>query len=326
MRRPDFRMRLAAAVLWCAWAGAWAGAEPAARPLTPPSVAPTTQPDTQPADSSNFMRFVDDGAGGGKLLTAIVTYKNDAGVTLHLIGAVHVAEKEYYESLNKTFRGYDALLYEMVKPKGSPAPRRGQKSHSTIGAFQRFLKDVLSLDFQLDDIDYTRPNFVHADLDAETFSELQDERGESFLGLMLKSMLHEINRQAEGRGRSVAPITMIDLLVAIRAPDRPRQLKLLLAQQFGDIEEQMAGLDGPNGSVIITERNKKCIETLKTAIADGNKDIGIFYGAAHMKDMSQRVEKLGFHKVDSEWRVGWDMTAPTPATAPATQPALGPSF
>jgi hypothetical protein len=31
---------------------------------------------------------------------------------------------------------------------------------------------------------------------------------------------------------------------------------------------------------------------------------------------------MGFKKTASEWRVGWDMTAPaTPATRPATRPA-----
>ena len=34
-----------------------------------------------------------------------------------------------------------------------------------------------------------RANFVHADLDAETFSRMQEERGESLAGLMLSGIL-----------------------------------------------------------------------------------------------------------------------------------------
>jgi len=57
--------------------------------------------------------------------------------------------------------------------------------------------------------DYDRPNFVHADLDAETFNEMQEQRGETFLGLMLRSIVHEMKRQQEGRG---APdITLFDV-------------------------------------------------------------------------------------------------------------------
>lgn len=272
------------------------------------AAGPATQPATQPAVQGEFIRFVEDGSGGGKLQTSIVTYKNAGGVTLHLVSALHVGEKAYYEELNKTFESYDALLYELIMRKGARPPAPGEKSQSALSTFQRFLKNVLSLDFQLDDIDYTKPNFIHADLDAETFAAMQTERGESMIGIMLHSMLREMQRQAAGKG-SKAQFGMLDLLIAMQAPDRPRQLKLLLARQFDDIEDQMSGLDGPNGSVIITERNKKCMETLKKAIADGHENIGVFYGGAHMHDMSQRVEAMGFHRTGTEWRTSWDMSS-----------------
>ena len=104
---------------------------------------------------------------------------------------------------------------------------------------------------------------------------------------------------------------MIEFLVALRAPDRARQLKLLLARQFDDIEDQMAGLTGPNGSVIITERNKAAMAALDTALKDGHKDIAIFYGAAHMPDLSQQLIAKGFKPLAAE----------TPTAAPATAEA-----
>jgi hypothetical protein len=273
-------------------------------------------PASQPADPSEFMRYVDDSAGGGKVETAIITYKNKDGVSVDLIAAIHVGEKGYYDGLETKFESYDALLYEMVKPKGALPPTPGEKSHSPISSFQRFLKDALALDFQLDDIDYTKKNFVHADLDAETFFALQNQRGESILGIMLHSMIREMEREAAGNGPK-QQVGLLDLLAAMQAPDRPRQLKLLLGRQMADIEDQMAGLDGPDGSVIITERNKKCLETLSETIKDGNKHIGIFFGAGHMHDMSARLKEMGFHQTAKEWRVGWDMTLPRPATQPA---------
>ena len=281
-------------------------------------------PATQPAETPQFLRFIEDANGGGKLEAAIVTYKNSAGVTVHLASALHVAEKSYYDGLAKTFEGYDELLYEMVKYKDQPPPSPGERSHSTVSGIQRFLKDSLDLDFQLDDIDYTKANFVNADLDYETFSRMQDERGESILGIMIQSMLREMRRQAEGQGRKGPEIGLFDLLLALRAPDRPRQLKILLARQFDDIEDQIAGLTGPNGSVIITERNKAALEGLSKAIADGKKNIGIFYGAGHMRDMEKRLEAMGFSPTGIEWRLGWDMTIQPgdPATRPTTRPAV----
>jgi len=252
---------------------------------------------------SKFLRFVDDNEGGGRLESAIVSYKNADGVKVHLVAAVHVGEKKYYEDLSKTFSTYDALLYEMVKPKETAVPVRGEKSQSMVSAFQRMLKDVLDLEFQLDAVDYSAKNFVHADLDAETFAKLQEERNENIFTLMLRQMLAEMSKPSQ------APeVSLTELVVALLSPDSARHFKLILAKQFEDIEAKVAGIEGPNGSVIVSERNKAAISVLKDSIAKGSKDIGIFYGAAHMTDMEKHLTEMGFTRQSSEWRVAWDMT------------------
>ncbi len=256
------------------------------------------------APKDSFMRFVDDNDGGGKLQTAITTYRNADGVTVHLVGAVHVGEAGYYQGLNKTFATYDALLYELIKPKDSAVPSPNAPSNSLLSMFQRFLKDMLDLTFQLDQINYGAKNFIHADLDAETFAKMQEERGESFLTLMLRQILNEM-----ANPRTNQPdISLPEILVALTSPDRARHFKLILGRQFEDIETRMAGFEGPDGSVLVTERNKAAIKVLQTTIAAGKKNIGIFYGAAHMKDMEKRVVELGFKKTGVEWRTAWDMT------------------
>jgi hypothetical protein len=270
-----------------------------------------------------FLRFVDDGKGGGTLQVAEMAYKNNAGVVVHLVGAVHVAEPSFYHAMNDEFKTYDALLYEMVKPKGSGVPEPGQAPASAIGMFQHWMKDVLKLDYQLDDVDYTAPNFVHADLDWETFEAMQSQRGESMFGIMLQSMLHGMAEQNAAQNQQ-KDFGLIDLVILMRAPDRARQMKLMIAQQFGDIEDQMSGLTGPDGSVIITERNKKALSVLNDTIDGGKKNIGIFYGAAHLADMSERLAAMGFKPVgDPTWHVAWDMTQP-PATQPGNAPATAP--
>ena len=260
----------------------------------------------QEADSekkTEFLRFVDDGHGGGKLETAVATYKNDDGVIVHLVGAVHIGDGSYYKSLNKTFEGYDSVLYEMVKPKDAGPPQPGEeRNNSIISVLQRFMKDALELQFQLDAIDYTKPNFVHADLDWETFQKMEEERGESIWSLMLRQMLKEMANPPEDQ----PDIGLTDLLDALTSPDRATKLKMLLGRQFGHIEEEMSAF---GGTVLITERNKACFKVLDKQIADGKKDIGIFYGAGHMSDMERRLLKRGFHQTGLDWRVAWDMTA-----------------
>lgn len=266
---------------------------------------------------SEFVRFSDDGKGGGTLDTAIVTYRNEAGCTVHLVAAVHFGERSYYRDLNKTFDTYDAVLYELVKPRGSGVPAghavtrpttRGSqiRGATVIFGLQSFLRDTLKLEFQLDAIDYDRPNFIHADLDTETFNAMQEQRGESLFGLMIRSVVHEMKRQAKGEGSQ--PITMFDILAAMQSPDSTRQYKLLLARQFKQMEEQIQGLEGEEGSVIVTERNKAALRVLEKTIAQGRKDIGIFYGAGHMRGIEDAlVGRMGFKRTGTEWRVAWEM-------------------
>ncbi len=282
-------------------------------------------PAAGPVEKDQYLRFVEDNEGGGRLETAISSYKNAAGVTVHLVAAVHVADKAYYAQLNKTFATYDALLYEMVKPRGMGVPTAVDRSNSAISMFQRLLKDLLDLDFQLDAIDYTAPNFVHADLDAETFARLQKERGESLFSLMLRVMLDEMAKPQANRPEEPS---LTELLIMLTSPDRSRHLKLVLGRQFKDIESKVASIEGPAGSVLVSERNKAAIEVLKQSVTDGKKTIGIFYGAAHMPDLSKRLQALGYEQTGTQWLLAWDMTPKegdviikVVKKKPATQPA-----
>jgi hypothetical protein len=276
---------------------------PAAYAETPVETAPATQPVT---DTAKFLRFVDDEHGGGKLETAIATYRNAAGQTVRLVAAVHIGEKSYYESLNDTFASDDAVLYEMVKPKDAGPPQPFAPAKSGISQFQHFLKDSLALDFQLDDVDYSRPNFVHADLDAETFEKMQAERGESMFTLILRQMLQAMAQPQKFDSDQTAD----DLITMLCRPDSERQVKLMLARHMGDVEDMAAGLEGPQGSVILTERNRAALKVLKTELEQGKQHISIFYGAAHMPSMSRTLtQDMGFKQVGNlEYRMAWDMT------------------
>jgi hypothetical protein len=288
---------------------------------------PATAPSTAPVEGSKFLRFVPDAQGGGVLQTSIVTYRNDVGAAVDLIAAVHIADPQFFHDLDKRFKDYDALLYEMVKPKDynpgqdRPAtrPAASVRNMGWVGMVQRFMKSSLDLAFQLDEINYGAPNFVHADLDVDTFFDMQEDRGESMMSLMIQSMMNEMSRQNQGMG-TAAPGVM-DLITALQSPDRSRQLKLVLAKQFNQMDEMMSGLEGPNGSVIITERNKAALKVLRERIAKGDRKLGIFYGAGHLTSMEKTlIGQMGFKQVgEPVWITAWNMKAPT--SQPATRPA-----
>ena len=256
-------------------------------------------------ESAEYVRFVSAGKDAGRLETAIVDFEGPGGAKVHLVAAIHIADKAYYDELSRTFELYDALLYELVKPSGD-GPAGASQSMSFLSMFQRWMKDTLGLQFQLDAIDYTRPNFIHADMDLETFEKLQKERGEGFLALLWRAVQADLKRQARGDpSRDVDPM---ELIKALFARDRSRSLKLLMGRQLQDIEEQVAGLEGEKGSVILTERNKVAFQVLRKTLAAGKKDIGIFYGGAHMPDLERRITKdLGFVRKDVRWLSAWDM-------------------
>lgn len=296
--------------------------------------AQTTQP------GSKFLRFVADQNGGGVLQTSIVTYRNEQGKTVDLIGAVHIADQRYFKDLSETFKGYDALLYELVKPKdvvpGQPRPQgqpQGERPLQWVGTMQQMLKEALELTFQLDEIDYARPNMVHADLDTETFMQMQADRGESILTLMLQQMIREMARPQPAAGAVVggAGMEAMDVagfLMALQSPDRSRQLKLMLARQFNQMDSMLGGLGGPGGTVIVTERNRAALTTLQKRLSAGDRNVGIFYGAAHLSEMEKDLTgPMGFKQVgEPKWITAWDMAAPAGARGaangvrPATRP------
>ncbi|MCC6425024.1 MAG: hypothetical protein IT447_16235 [Phycisphaerales bacterium] len=288
--------------LWRIALGVMIGLGWMASPVVWADQTPTTAPAQAEAVQSPFLRFVDEGAAGGMLESGEVTLVNAEGVSVDLIAAIHIGETSYYQELNRHFQDFDAVLYEMVMPKGMRPLAPGAGGDSSVAQLQRFLKDVLGLDYQLDVIDYRPANFIHADMDTETFEQLQRQRGESFASLMLQGLMRaladpppQVDAQAE------------DLLDLLTRPDLDRQIKLVLARQLGDIERMAGGLDGPDGSVILTERNKAAMKVFEETLKQGHRHIAIFYGAAHMPDLQKRVEAMGFKPVNTQWRLAWDL-------------------
>jgi hypothetical protein len=296
LRRARWVLGLAL-VLACGWSAATAD-EPAVKTKT------------------RFLRIERDADGEPLALeTAIVRYESDApeykGVTIDLIGAVHVGEKAYYEKLNKEFEGYDAVLYEMVAPEGTRIPK-GAKPGGMLATLQNGMKDLLGLEHQLQYIDYTKPNLVHADMSPMEFAKSMADRGETMTDLLLRMMVAGLNKSSSGNaGKS----SELEMLMALFDPNRAGRLKRMVAEQFADLETLIAGIDGPNGSTILTERNKVALGKLEKQLDSGRKHVAIFYGVGHLPDMSQRLTgDWKFHQVDQRWLTAWKLTdEPAPA-------------
>ena len=266
--------------------------------------------------TKEFIRFAKTGRDEGRVETAVKTYQRTAdGVMVSLISVVHVGDGAYFDKLQTSFESYDAVLYEMIRDRETDPTKKVGTEHP-VSQLQIAMKTLLELDFQLDRIDYGKTNFIHADLDPETFASLQTERGESIFGLLLKAALEEQRRQSADPNAGLNPFSV---LFALASQDRGQQLKFLLGQQMGQMEDLMAGLnqsaDG-KGSAILSGRNEFAMKVLAREIGRGRKRLAIFYGAGHMPDFGKRLHDQGFAPVAEHWNTAWDIRRKKDARSP----------
>jgi hypothetical protein len=282
------------------------------------------------AEAPDFIR-VEDSDTATALQTAVVRYtKGEASV--ELVGAIHIADKKYYEALNRRFERYEALLFEGIGDPPAAVPEVGEaaeppavdvpevteevpaeeapveeipaakvpakkgKLDGLHGAYESGAK-WLGLAYQMKEIDYRKPNFVHADLSMAEFTALQKERGETLIGFVLKSGLKKTDKP-------VKEPSSLKMLVSLVRGDKDG-LKRELVHTLGAGDDQVAALAGDN--VIIGDRNAKCLEVLDRELLAGKKKLGIFYGAAHFPDMEQRLLDGGWQKAGEEWMTAWDI-------------------
>lgn len=287
-------------------------AAPAAAPSPAKSEASKKQPKEASGAKMQFLRLVRDAKRNPVAMeAAIVTYAprdcSQNHPTVDLVSAVHIGEKSYYKELNRRFGQYDVVLYELVAPEGTRiAPGGRDVGKHPVSMLQSFMTDVLELEFQLRAIDYTKPNLVHADLSPEQFAEAMRKRGESFWTLFLRMWGYAMSRQTDAAESDAA------LLLALFSKNRALALKRAFAEQFEQFGGSLTALEGPDGSALIADRNKKALEVLRKQIDAGKKKIAIFYGAGHMEDFDRRLrEDFGLAPVETHWLVAWDLKAPS---------------
>ncbi|KAI3992548.1 hypothetical protein MKX01_022639 [Papaver californicum] len=308
---------------------------------------------------ADFMRFrKGNEKSSGELQTAVVSYRKKFPWSLlkpflqvDLVSTIHIGDKEYFEALQKDLESYDCVLYEMVtsrenlENRGNPAATKRlagrSRGFNIIGCIQRQMARILTLDFQLDCLNYDARNWYHADLDIETFKLLQLERGESFFtfarDMTVKSTKAFVQAAAVPKGldpvRSkllwasrVLPMPLVGLLLigsvcydaGDEASDYPElealsrldiggAFKIFLAKRLTSEFSQVTS-DVEESSVIIGERNRVATLALQRAIDDGCNKIAVLYGGGHMPDLGRRLRE-DFDMVPSqvEWVTAWSI-------------------
>lgn len=259
---------------------------------------------------SEHLRIRRDDRGRAMAMDTSITrfeMKNKDGerVYVDLIGAIHIGEKEYYQALNDRFEQYDAMLYELVAPEGTVIPKGGGGRDVTnpVAAMQLGMMSGLDLTFQLEEIDYTKKNFVHADMTPEEFAESWKNNNESLGRILLKSIGQSMAMQQRGGGPS-----NLSLLSAALSDNPTLGFRRIAAKQMVDMDAGMSIFEGDNGSTIIDHRNAKVIEVLQRELDKGTKEIAIFYGAGHLNDLQRRLESdLKMKRGGKTWLEAWKL-------------------
>lgn len=165
----------------------------------------------------------------------------------------------------------------------------------------------LALTGQMGSIDYTKGNFVHADVTLEEFQRLQAEREESVLGFAEKA-------QKEGGAKQPDPQKLMQAMLSGNSSKK----KLEIIHTLGGGDDQIKMFAG--ASAIIGDRNAKCLEVFDKQVGKGRKKLAIFYGAAHFPDMEKRLLEKGNKKTKQEWATAWDVPKPEEAKAAPEEP------
>jgi hypothetical protein len=265
---------------------------------------------------SKFIRVTrDDRKQPTALETAVVRYvpaSGENGLVVDLVGVVHVGDRAYYEKLDKALGEYDVVLYELVAPKGTRVPRGGARnSGNPLALLQGMMKTVLQLESQTERIDYTRKNFVHADLSPDEMWEAMQKRGETGLTLVLgvvTDVLRQANLQEQKGGAPAGLDEEFDPLAMLFDPQAAVKLKRVMATQLETMDTD-AGLGQTLNHILITDRNKAAMTVFQKELVKGTKKIAIFYGAAHMPDFERRLlADFGMRRQGQQWHRAWDLS------------------
>ena len=274
-----------------------------------------------------YTRIVNSDTNTVQLQIAIRKFvpEHHRGPAIWLVGTAHIAESNYYHTVQDYLDARTVVLYEGINAdahkrhleksgvvKTNAVPEA--EAHGTNEGFsmQSALAQSLGLVFQLDAIDYDRTNFVNSDLSvlqierlmigdsnavpvaagepgrsSPTFDALlQVMDGSSFLGGLLKLGVKFI-----GANPSLQALTRLMFIDAI-------------GNIKGDFSE-MRGLPPDMQhllKVLIEARNQNVVDDLKAEIklVPHSGSIAVFYGTGHMDNMEKSITRQLHYRPDGD--------------------------
>ena len=137
-----------------------------------------------------------------------MNFENEAETQLSLVAAVHIGEEEYYLEINDYFKTRDIVLCELIaEPLEVPVSGGRESSTSLIGFIQQSMARFLNIGFQLEEVDYTQSNFLHADPTPSELDKLIASKDEIFFTIFPNVALAKIAEQNASPDEPLSSLT-----------------------------------------------------------------------------------------------------------------------
>jgi len=269
-------------------------------------------------------RVVNVGSNLVQLQIAVRKFVPDRGkgAAVWLTGVSHIGDSNYYATLQKHLDAQTLVLYEGVSATahgsggatGAPPPdwkepAEALPSDSRRPGLQASMASSLGLVFQLDAIDYNRPNFRNSDLSIEQLRQILEETpappDSASAGQSFDSLLELMQG-----GSLLDGVLQLFMRFLGASPRLQGMSKLTLIETLGQINGDPARLRGLPPAmkqlldVLVARRNENVIANLKGELQKmpPRGTIAIFYGTGHMPDLEMRLRReLHYRAADELW-------------------------
>ena len=253
-----------------------------------------------------------------QLQTPVAHYQRNEQ-SLSLIGVVHIADAAYYQALNTLFSSYDAVFYEMIaspqtvarlksgaqqpQPQPDPAPQAPLKKNapqkssvSGLNNGYNLFKNMLALESQSQWINYSAPNFIHADMTLNQFEREMQKRNTTVMNEAVSNLdvFSQIDQAVVMRAMLTGDPTTLkaNLMTVLAASAAPRD-------------------ENQPETILIHLRNEECLRIVSEHLQhQAPKKSAIFYGAAHLPDFHHRLTQDGWTLSETEWMNAWSIEQP----------------
>jgi hypothetical protein len=240
---------------------------------------------------ADFMRLTeasDDAPAALEL--AITRLSSDDGIIVDLLAVLHIAEPAFFRRIDSAAAICDVLLYEMVAKDSVPDTVRSNADlfdDTPLRRHYKRLAALLGLIRQQEGLDYTRPNFVHADM----FEQ-------------------ELNILLPGFTDSLGKFSKFDRTFALLEnfpADLPPELRLAMKKAF--VEGLLTcGFPSDLMEQGVLLRNQRVLDVLRDQRRPGKIHIGILYGVGHFPDLLERLSReFGMKVTDRTWHEAWNL-------------------